>query len=40
MTELKNTHSPDTDMRLVPFNVDVAYHVGGGLLYGRYVKSH
>jgi hypothetical protein len=37
--ELKKIHGPELeDPRLVPFNVDVAYAMGGGTLHGRYVK--
>jgi hypothetical protein len=38
--ELKKTHDPDTDPRSVPFDVNVVYHAGEGLPYGRYVESH
>jgi hypothetical protein len=38
--ELKKTHGSDTDLRSVPFDVNVVYHAGGGLPHGRYVKSH
>jgi hypothetical protein len=40
MKELRNTHGPDIDPRLVPFDVNDAYHVGGGLPHHRYVESH
>jgi hypothetical protein len=40
MEELRKTHGPDADPRLVPFDVNAAYHAGGGLLHGRYVESH
>jgi hypothetical protein len=37
--ELKKIHGPELeDPRLVPFNVDAAYAMGGGTLHGRYVK--
>jgi hypothetical protein len=38
--ELRKTHSPDTDLRSVPFDVNAAYHAGGGLPHGRYVESN
>jgi hypothetical protein len=38
--ELRKIHDPDTDPRSVPFDVNVAYHAGGGLSHGRYVKSN
>jgi hypothetical protein len=38
--ELRKTHGPDTELRLVPFDVNAAYHVGEGLPHGRYVESH
>jgi hypothetical protein len=40
MEELRKTHGPDTDPRLVPFDMNAAYHAGGGLPHGRYVESH
>jgi hypothetical protein len=40
MAELKKTHGLDVGPRSVLFNVDAAYHAGGGLPHGRYVKSH
>jgi hypothetical protein len=40
MDELRKTHGPDTDLRLVPFDVTAAYCAGGGLRHGRYVESH
>jgi hypothetical protein len=37
--ELKKIQRPELeDMRLVPFNVDVAYASGGGTPHGRYIK--
>jgi hypothetical protein len=33
-------HSPDIDPRLVPFDMDALYAIGGGLPYGRYVKRY
>jgi hypothetical protein len=37
--ELRKIHEPQLeDPRLVPFNIDVAYAVGGGTPHGRYVK--
>jgi hypothetical protein len=38
--ELRKTHGPDTDLRSVPFDVNVVYHAGGGLSYGMYVECH
>jgi hypothetical protein len=38
--ELRKTHGPDTDLRSVPFDVNAAYHAGGGLPHGRYLESH
>jgi hypothetical protein len=39
MEELKKIHRQKLeDPRSVPFNVDVAYAVGGGSPHGRYVK--
>jgi hypothetical protein len=40
MEELRKTHSSDTYPRSVPFDVNIAYHAGGGLPHGRYVESH
>jgi hypothetical protein len=37
--ELRKIHMPELeDPRFVPFNIDVAYAVGGGTPHGRYVK--
>jgi hypothetical protein len=37
--ELKKIQRPELeDMRLVPFNVNVAYASSGGTPHGRYVK--
>jgi hypothetical protein len=38
--EMRKTHGPDTDPRSVPFDVNTAYHVCGGLPHGMYVESH
>jgi hypothetical protein len=38
--ELRKTYCPDIDPMLVPFDVNTAYHAGGRLPHGRYVKSH
>jgi hypothetical protein len=36
---LKKIHGPELEVTTsVPFNVDVAYAAGGGILHGRYVK--
>jgi hypothetical protein len=40
MEKLRKTHGLDTDPMLVPFNVNVVYHAGGGLPHGRYMESH
>jgi hypothetical protein len=39
MEELRKTHGPDIDPRMVPFDVNVVYHAGRGPSHGRYVKS-
>jgi hypothetical protein len=37
--ELRKIHGPQLeDLRLVPFNIDATYAMGGGTPYGRYVK--
>jgi hypothetical protein len=38
--ELRKTHGPNTDPRMVAFDVIAAYRAGGGLRHGRYVESH
>jgi hypothetical protein len=38
--ELRKTHGPDTGPRSVPFDMNAAYHAGGGLPHGRYVESN
>jgi hypothetical protein len=38
--ELRKTHGPVTDLRSVPFDMNVAYHADGGLPHGRYVESN
>jgi hypothetical protein len=39
MEELRKIHGPDLeDLRLVPFNADVAYVADGGTPHERYVK--
>jgi hypothetical protein len=39
MEELRKTHGPDTDSRLVPFDVNATHHAGRRLPHGRYVGS-
>jgi hypothetical protein len=38
--ELRKAHGPDTYPVSVPFDVNTAYHAGGCLPHGRYVKSY
>jgi hypothetical protein len=36
---LRKIHGPELeDLRLVPFNIDAVYAVGGSTPYGRYAK--